>query len=508
MNTIAGPATRPPSVTPARPAPSRPRVYWTAFAVLMTVTSLWALATPVVSGPDENAHVIKAAAVVRGDLYGRSAPGNPGAGEVDVPAIYAGTAEYPKCFAFRGDVAADCAAELPSGEAAERTVTASTWVIRNNPAYYAVVGLPTLLPPGEYVLYVMRLVSAGLCSLVLAWGFVALADVTRRTFVAAGVATALMPMVIYLNGIVNSSGLEISAALTLWIALLALVRAPDPARLTSRMAGIAVVTVVLVNSRGLSPLYVAAIVVVVAVVVGPWAMFWRTLLDRRSWPWLGLVVAGTVPALWWTLSAGTLMGGGSGHPELSFRLTANRTFFETGDFLLVAIGRFGWLDTSLPTMAYLVFAAVGGFVVLLALLLGDRRGRLAMAGVLAVAVLLPVVVHAWQASNVGYIWTARYSMPLYVGVAATAGFVCRDAFTEVPRWLAERTLTLVASLMSAGLTIALLVALRRYAIGDQGSWWGVFDGPWAPPVPSAVLLGIHVVAVVAGARLLARLSRD
>lgn len=486
---------------------SRSRVFWSAFALLMAVTSAWSLMTPIASGPDENAHIIKAAAVVRGDLHGHSLPGNPGAGAVDIPAIYAVANAYPVCFAFKGDVAADCAPDLPTGDAAAEITTASTWVIRNNPAYYAVVGLPSLLPPGAYTYYLMRLVNATLCSLVLAWAFVSLSEVARRPFVAVGIATAITPMVVYLNSIVNSSGLEISAALALWVSLLALVKAPDPARVTSRAAAIAVITVVLMNARGMSPLYVAAIVATVAVVVGPWSGFLTAFLDRRTWPWLGVIVAGTVPALWWTLSAGTLEGGGAGHPELTFLTTANRTFFDTGDFLIASIGRFGWFDTHLPMLAYIAFIALGGLPILLTLTVGDRRTRSAVVGVMAVAVLLPVLVHAWQASSVGYIWTARYSIPLFVGVAVAAGFLSRDAFAGLPAWIGDRVLGVVVPLLAFGTAVAFLFALRRYAIGDTQSWGGVISGEWAPPIHGLVLFAVEAVALAVGAWALVRSSR-
>ncbi len=488
-----------------RRAPRPGRVFWLAFAVLWTVTSAWALASPIASGPDENAHVVKAAAVVRGDLTGTSAPGAAGAGVVTVPALYATLGVYPTCFAFQPDVPADCpSAQLPTGSAAATPTQASTWVIRNNPLYYAIVGLPTLLPPAPWVLYLMRLLSAAISSLVLAWGFRALAELSRRPLVIVGVLTALTPMVVYLNSTVNPSSLEISASLTLMASLLVLLRDPDPARLPVRAAGIAVVTAFLVNSRGLSPLYVVVLVALAAVGVGPWREFTKALLDRRTWPWLAVILASTAAALMWTLRAGTLGAGGAEHPEYGFLSTANRTLLDTGDFLTVAIGRFGWMDAELPQLVYLGYAALIGLPLLLAVGLAGRRMRLAVLAGAAVAVLLPVLLQAWQAHSVGYIWTARYSMPLYVAVGVTAGFACRDVFSSLPERLARRLLVLVATLAPLGLTIAFVANLRRYTVGESGSWRSALGGPWAPPLNGGLLLAVHVVALVVGAVLLVR----
>lgn len=497
-----------PAAVPAtsRALPSGRRVFWWAFAVLMLLTTTWSLASPIAAGPDENAHIVKAASVVRGDLRGTSTPDNPGAGVVTVPELYASTLAYPVCFAFRGEVSASCVPALPDGAAAAAPAQARTWVIRNNPAYYAIVGLPTLLPPGAYVLYLMRLVSAALSCLVLAWGVRSIAELTRRPMVVLGFVAAITPMVVFLNSTVNPSSLEISAALTLWVALMTLIRSPDPTKITSRAAGIAVVTVILANSRGLSPLFIA-VIVVCAAIVGPWRAFVTVLADRRTWPWLGVIVVGTGAALAWTRSASALGAGGSAHPELGFLSTANRTFFDTGDFLLTSIGKFGWLDTTLPTLVVVVLVALIGLPTLLALSLGSRWDRFATLAVVAAVVGVPVLVQAWQARNVGYIWTARYSMPLTVGVVVVAGYVCRDALAGLPGWVADRLMVTVTSLLAGGQLIAFAFNLRRYVVGDQGSWRHLFDGPWSPPVPVAVLILLHAVGLAAAVVLLVRFSR-
>src|SRR5437868_6439956 len=46
------------------------RLVFTVFASFALLTSLWALATPLMAVPDEPAHAIRAAAVARGQLIG------------------------------------------------------------------------------------------------------------------------------------------------------------------------------------------------------------------------------------------------------------------------------------------------------------------------------------------------------------------------------------------------------------------------------------------------------
>ncbi|WP_449385559.1 DUF2142 domain-containing protein [Cellulomonas soli] len=475
----------------------RRRAFWGAFTVLWVLAATWALASPLLSGPDENAHVVKAAAVARGELGGRSSADNPGSGLVDVPDFYRATMTYPICFAFKPEATPDCVTPLPEGDAAQVEVESTTWMVRNNPVYYAVVGLPTLLPPGEAVLYLMRIVSAALCAAVLAWGFREVAGLARGSLPLLGLTAALTPMVVYLTSTVNPSALEISAALTLWVSLLALVRDPDPDRLRSRAAGIAVVAVLLANSRGTSPFYVGLIALTVAA-IGPWSGVVQVLRDRRSWPWLGATVVGTVASLAWTASAGTLEAGGAEHPELGFLSTALRTLTDTGDFLVVSIGRFGWLDTSMPVLAVVVLCALVGALPVLAFALAQGRDRFALPLVLLVAIAVPVVVHAWQARSVGYIWTARYSLPLTVGVLAVAGFVARDARGALTEETGRRLLRAIVPWLAVGQLVGFVTNLRRYAVGASGSWRDLLGGAWAPPVSAGLLLAVQVLALAAG----------
>ncbi|HTW98533.1 MAG TPA: hypothetical protein VMD59_07140, partial [Acidimicrobiales bacterium] len=68
------------------------------FAVSFVCMAGWSFASPLFSGPDEPVHVIKAAAVVRGQLLGDllDGPSSPFA-EVHIPAFYATTRNLPTC---------------------------------------------------------------------------------------------------------------------------------------------------------------------------------------------------------------------------------------------------------------------------------------------------------------------------------------------------------------------------------------------------------------------------
>ena len=121
---------------------------------------LWALATPVMGVPDEPAHVVRAASLVRGQLVGtpRTGPGGGRAYFARVPETLA----WPKvpCFAHHDSTTPACDV-APRGRG-DTLVEVESFAARYSPAYYALVGLPTLVAPGKTTVYLMRLVTAAM----------------------------------------------------------------------------------------------------------------------------------------------------------------------------------------------------------------------------------------------------------------------------------------------------------------------------------------------------------
>ncbi|NTW40858.1 MAG: DUF2142 domain-containing protein [Cellulomonadaceae bacterium] len=482
------------------------RTYWSAFVLLSALMGLWAVANPPMASPDEPAHVIKAAAVVRGQLTGVPDPGGPGSATVEVPALYAYSLSVPSCYVLQTNVTAECIPDAPAD--LEAPTRAATWVVRNNPLYYAIVGLPTLLPASHFSFYLMRLVSALLTASVLAWAFRGFSEIKGRRFVGLGLLAATTPMVLFLGSTVNSSALEISAALALWTSLLVVLRAPDPARLTGRMAGIAVLAVLLANSRGLAPVFLG-VIVITAVAVSPWHSFVAVVRDRRSWPWLAVAAMGFFASLAWIGLAGTLESGGNSGPGVSFAAGLKASVAQTPSYITGMLGHFGWLDTALPQWLYLWLAVAIGVTPVIAVLVAQtRKDQLAVLGVGALALALPVLIQAWQAKNVGVIWQGRYSMPLMVGLPVVAGFVLRSGAPRVSDLRARPLFLTTASLLAIGHVAAFWVNLHRYVRGTAAPWFGSAATDWAPPVPTPVLLLGFALAVVATVALIDVVSRS
>lgn len=479
------------------------RAFRWAWAVLLLLATVWGLSNPLMASPDEPAHVVKAASVVRGQLLGPDAEGGQA---VQVPYFYQLVTAYPTCYMFDPNATGECDPVGP--QANDSPTTAVTPAGRYNPLYYAVVGLPTLLPPGDGVLYAMRLLSAALCTFLLALGVRALAEQPRPAWGALGVAAALTPMTVFLTSTVNPAAVEIAAAFALWCQLLTLLRHPDAALTARRMAWVAVSATFLVNARGLSLLYCAVIVVVV-LLVSRWQTFLDVLRTRRTWPSFAVIVVACLGAAGWVFGTNSLGSGGTERfPDLTFLGAAKVSVLDTNHYVLNMVGQFGWMDTHLEPWVHMAFAAGAGVVVLLGLAAGTWRERAALVLLAATTFALPILIHASQARFLGIIWQGRYILPVAVGLPLLAAAVLvRRLHVAVPRDLAVSLATVVAVVVMAVQGFAFGENLHRYVNGEDGGWFSLAPDAWLPPVPLGLLIPLALVAVLAYGAGLAALAR-
>ena len=155
---------------------------WLAtFLLLVAFASAWSLVTPPGGGPDESAHVVRAAALVDGQLTGDPYPEiGGGARLVEAPASL--DALNPGCFAFYPGVSAEC---RPSYEGPDDEKEMVTNAGISPPVYYALVGLPLRLFPSLDGVYVARLVSGVIAAALVATA-IQLAVAARSRFLVAG----------------------------------------------------------------------------------------------------------------------------------------------------------------------------------------------------------------------------------------------------------------------------------------------------------------------------------
>ncbi|MFD4423054.1 DUF2142 domain-containing protein [Agromyces sp. NPDC058484] len=502
---------------PARRA--RAALFWAPFAVFALLGTLWSLASPVFSVPDENAHATKAIAQVRGQVIGYTLPDVKHI-VVDLPDGY----QYPPnmlCFARQPDVPASCGAELGDIEGDDRF---NTWVGAYNPVYYYLVGWPSLIFDGNASVYAMRIASSLLGAALLAWAFLAAASGARSRWMPLGVAFAAAPMSMYLIGAVNPQGAEIAAAVAVWAGVLRLLETfRDPVdRLaltrTWLWAGVTVASIVLVTSRALGPLWLVAIVGLCFVASG-WQPVRRLFTTASSWWWLAAIAAGGLFSIGWTLAGGSL----SNQAEASDAPLVNATFLHGFAYVLrttpvyvhQAVGHFGWFDATLPVWAYWLFIAAFALVVVLAFIATRRRSVIALAAVVLAALLVPALVQGYSVHQTGIIWQGRYGLFLYLGITIVAAWLLsRDA--PALGYLAPRAAWVGASLLAGFGVLAFALVMVRYVIGGQAPLGQMLSDPqWQPPLGWPVLVAAYalaslaLVALVGGtARAVARRERD
>lgn len=470
-----------------RRVPASRRRWWIVFAAALvgfaSVSGLWAVTTPLGASPDEPAHIIKAASVVRGQFLGDTTEVLPQIREVDVPAGVAYTSEA-NCAAFKPEVTANCAPGFPTDP--DAVVEEDTSAGLYNPVYYLLVGWPTLVWDGSKVaLFAMRLVSAAICSAFFAAAVASLVRLPRPVLPVLAFFGAITPTTYFLSGAVNPNAFEAATAAAFAATLVAGLLSPGRVSWSHGVL-LAVSGGLLVHARGLSPLWLGVIVVVVAVFVG-WRAFWAHLRRPPVLAAVGAVALSSVFAVIWTLKSGSLKATGV-YPGAgtSFEGGLFRMLERTFDFGQELIGKFGWLDTPVPSYVIFAYFAGVGALVLTAVLV-PMRGRVKVAVLLAAGsyVLVPALVQAASVTDSGYIWQGRYALPVYFLMVVIAALALAPTFDGASSTIRRRLAGLVVVVHGLAAFVAVMIFLRRNAVGLSASWVTLLEAPaWRPPLVS------------------------
>ncbi|HWC12828.1 MAG TPA: DUF2142 domain-containing protein [Acidimicrobiales bacterium] len=477
--------------------------WWTSFVLFFALGSLWSLASPLFSVPDEPSHVVWAAAVARGQLRAQErtttvAPNEDGeAAFVRVPEVFVLAHEVPGCYAFHPREPADCA---PAFAGPHRTASVRTNAGRYPPVYYLVTGLPSVPLPTAIGVRAMRLVSAAVSAAFLASAVTALRRMDRRAPLLVGLAVAVTPMTLYLAGSVNPSSVEAAAAIALWASLVALAQGAPPTRpvVVTAAAGAGGLAL----SRPLSPLWVG-VIGLCALIIVPWDRIRALARDRLVRRGAAAVAVCLVLAGAWILWAQALDGFTAVRrpPADATGTDIVRTSIgRTGSDLRQMVGIFGWLDAPGPALTYTLWTVAVGVLVVSALAAASGRGIAALAVVVVLTVAVPVVIESAEARRLGFVWQGRYTLPLAVGVPLLAAALGRDVLAR----LGSRLVAVLLGLLVTGHFLAFVWALRRHAMGVDG-WFGD-PLEWQPPGSALVVVVAFAAALVAQGWWLARLA--
>lgn len=473
---------------------------WRFFSViwilLSMVAAIWSVGMPLNTGPDEPAHFVKAAAVVRGQLGGT--PSNEGT-VVQVPDYVAFT-QALTCTSYHAERAANCETWSPqtTGQMMNGTTTAGTY----NPLYYVLVGWPTLLVSDQTGLYAMRLVSGILASGFLALGFMMLCSWNRRIFPLVGALIALTPMVIYINGVVNPSSLEIATAFAAFIALLSVIVDKRPSLLIERTVILTVAAAIACNTRSITPLWVALLLLIPLLLLGRKALA-DLLRQRAVWAGITIVVLASAGGVAWTVLSDSLALANPQYTGTTVydNVGASPLFgFVKMVMLSVNLGQqmigiLGWFDVQLPSLVYFLWSALIGILGTTAALILRGRRALAALCLFAVMIIGPAVVQAIYITSGGFIWQGRYTLPLFVCAVVGVAVLVSETWTSPGARLMRRLSIFVGAIWVVCQLLSLLQALRRYSVGASGSYQAIFTSPaWSPPLTSLTLMAIGLVA--------------
>lgn len=478
-----------------------------AMVAFFCLAGAWALALPVNGTYDENQHIVRAYAVVTGQLLpngnATDAAGLP-AEAFDAPASL--LPENANCtWMPKPPKPASCQVEVTDSSDTAMPSQAARYI----PVYYALVGWPLLLSPDETGVIASRLLSALLSAALLGLATAIACRMGNRLLVAA-IVLVCTPLVMNLAGAVNPDGLEITSGVLLFVSLLSLVRARE--RPTGRVEGwllaaAGLAAILLLTAKQQAGLIMFAGVVATCLLVARRQRLGELFRSRRAWRLVGgPTVVGVVFSLWWLVySAVTDVEQLPGHGlpyttwEIVRRLPGERLRF----YIDQVVARFGYGETGVSEIMIIAWYALIAIFVIPALWRGGQRLRIGIIGVVAVCFAALVEREIHFVPTYGWYSHSRYVMSLGVGCVLLAAF--SDRWTT---WLRDRGWlgTPVTALMAATIPLdiyALVRVMTRYQVGIESSV-NPLGGSWHPACGSATvlvvaafgLLGIVSLAIV------------
>jgi len=473
--------------------------------------SAWLVGNPPGAAPDEPSHYLKALAAGRGELYLGSRLPQPADVEqlTDVQRWHQTTSRVVSlpgrldpvglpCNAFHPEVSAGCLTRLstPPGDIERPTIVGPY-----QPFTYVLPGALMRFAgdPGDAV----RLGRAGfwLCSAV----FVALATLLLWSpdeggCSLVGLLIAVTPAVVFASSSLSANGLEITAGLCFMAAVVRLARDPGPSRWVWAAVGTSGAVLPLARATGLIWVPLGSLVLVALVGARP-ALDILRRSGRLGIVAITVVAVGMTSSLAWEMVA-------QPHPARGIGAAARYLpgeVRELPEMLDQAIGVFGWLDTAMWRPAYLFWKGMLLGLIVLALLVGRRRDRAVMAGLVLAAIAVTLTAAVLNRPT-GFGAQGRYVLPFLVIVPLVAGELVFGGTRR--RRLRPRFLPLVVAggvaVVHAG---AWYANARRHAIGVPGRLLFLGRSEWEPPlgwVLWIVVVGLGAVCLVVSGLVTAR----
>ena len=448
-----------------------------AMLVIAPLTVLWSLVNPLFASPDEPAHMARAQGFAHLDF---SPPYETDGLPMDAP----------DCFKFNGTITADCA---PNAWGADGTEVA-TKTRDYPPLFHAVAAVPAVFASGEFGAYTMRVWLALVCTALISMAAALLAG--RGRWPLVGLLLGLTPMSVFVASTVNPSGITVAFAA---LAVAGAVRQwvwRDPVRWSTVALISGLLGLLLVRRDG-----IMTVGVLLAVFAPYWwssdlsarvrAINWRRRGNLALAVLMTLVIIVFVVPIGHRFLTNTEVGGNGSRWQA---VKVMRIYLDH------MVGTFGWIDTYIGPELFLIAAVVAMTVVLLGFVGAEPRGRASVGIAFAMLFAVPVVFGMFRYPY----FQGRYLLPIWLAVAVVAALAVGAADLGVT--ISRRLATLVVSVWGIVHALSFVQNLRRYAVGNAGSWKFAFDAKWHPPtMPNAIaivaLVGVMAVAGDATRRL-------
>lgn len=466
------------------------------FVLYFCALIVWSLTTPVLHSPDEGAHVFRASAIANGQWL---PPGDPATDETAKQLLAEKNlivlAESAWCNVFVPAEPIDCPLVISDDDTPTPIWSGAA---RYYPPYYVAVGWVDNIFDSTRAVYAMRVMSAAISAAGIALAVVGARRLRPSGSAVVGVVLAATPMVTFLSGMVNPSAIELSWALPFWVWCLVFVLGREPTWRTGLVVGLS--GAILASARTVSPLWVALIALACIAYGGRHAL--RRVFSK---PAIAAIVPVAISALAngaWTIFAGSSVV--VEYPDLP-HMTANERLTHNIDLIAFwgesILGRFGYLDTPMPGIAFALLVAAIGTVV--ALNLHHRRALF-----FAIAIALVGIAIGWYAeitmlNTIGPWWQGRYTLPLWFGCIL---ILAAPARAGTRPWGDVTVRRALVGAIAAAQAISVLGVLRRFAVGLD---YPLFEETgWAPPVGSWTVIIASVVVWLLIALLLGAVQTD
>ena len=353
---------------------------------------------------------------------------------------------------------------------------------------------------GQSAFRLGRLVGAGISVALLSAAAFLLWSPAAGAVSLSGFMLTVTPMVLFLGSIVSASGPEIASSVCFTAALIRLSRASIPGRWVWLALGGS--GAVLALSRPLGPVFPVFIVLALAVLVGPARLLESVKAGAAAMTaWLAVAAALGAALLW-----GIAYGARPEYGAADVLGEVPSSVKELPHVLREAVGYFGPLDSPLPRPAFFLWLLALAALIVWALVIADRRGRLGL-GLLGAGVLGAAMLGMSAVLATGFVPAARHVLPLLVVVPLCAGELLSRRAEQTPDARLDVFALGVAVLAPCVQAIGWYANGRRVAVGSDGSWLFPFEADWSPPagwVPWVVLVGVatatYLIAGIAAAR--------